>query len=407
MTQSVTQSRISSAQVRFTTPFINTGKPPVRIPRGSSKLAELAKNKWCVEFYFLDKENNKMVRVRSSKQLNRIKEYREKLDSFSELLTVCVEALNNGWNPLKVIKPIKEQRNDCSDILLSDAIEDFLDYHKSKGNRPKTVSSYKSKLKLFLEHHGNGAIREIRDVHITDFLNTLEKRKKWTGVTYNYARIVVNNLFVYLLRYKNVEKNPATGLESRKEIKTELHQVFSDNDFLQIMSWLRENDPYTLLFVQCIYYTCIRPKELRQTQLKFIDLINNRITIPATVAKNKKAMPVQIDISLKYELIKLKIESYPKEFYLFGDVTNVIGRTTIGVNTPYYRFQVCLRNLKLTGKNYTLYSFKHLSNVRKYLAGWTIAEICAANRHSSLVETETYLKDLIKFIPVTKSVPVI
>ena len=79
----------------------------------------------------------------------------------------------------------------------------------------------------------------------------------------------------------------------------------------------------------------------------------------------------------------------------------------IGENKPYNRFQKCLKQLELTGKNYTLYSFKHLSNVRKYIAGWTIAEICAANRHSSLVETETYLKDLMKFIPVTKPVPII
>lgn len=95
----------------------------------------------------------------------------------------------------------------------------------------------------------------------------------------------------------------------------------------------------------------------------------------------------------------------PQSYYLLGNISTIIGPNKIGENTPYYRFQRCLKALNLTDKNYTLYSFKHLSNVRKYLAGWTIAEICAANRHSSLVETETYLKDLIKFIPVTKAVP--
>ncbi|WP_449436188.1 hypothetical protein [Pedobacter steynii] len=85
----------------------------------------------------------------------------------------------------------------------------------------------------------------------------------------------------------------------------------------------------------------------------------------------------------------------------------MIGKNKIGENTPYNRFQRCLIALGLTGKHYTLYSFKHLSNVRKYLAGWSIAEICSANRHSSLVETETYLKDLVKFIPQLKEVPVI
>jgi integrase len=173
------------------------------------------------------------------------------------------------------------------------------------------------------------------------------------------------------------------------------------------MDWLRMNDPYTLLFVKAIYYTCIRPKELRQTKLKHIDITHARIIIPAHISKNKKAIPVQIDSTFKSELMRIGVDNCPAEYYLFGDIINIIGPAMIGENTPYNRFQLCLKELNLKGKNYTLYSFKHLSNVRKYLAGWTIAEICAANRHSSLVETETYLKDLIKFIPVTKSVPVI
>jgi integrase len=408
VTQSVTQSRNSSSNLPFTTPFINTGKQPPRIPRGSNKLAELAKNRWYIEFYFYYDDTAKMVRVRLSKQLNRIKEYQEKLDAFSDLLTNCIEDLNEGWNPFANDEEPMKAHVDCQDKLyLSEAIQKFLKYHDSKGNRPKTISSYKSKLKLFLNHLGDTDVRGINDFSVTDFLNACETTRRWSGVTYNFARITLNNLFVYLKRNKYVDINPATGLESRKEIKSELHQVFSDEDFIKIMDWLRTNDPYTLLFVKTIYYTCIRPKELRQTKLKYINMEYDRIVIPATVSKNKKAIPVQIDITLKTELLGIGIKDYPSEYYLFGDIDNIIGPVMIGENRPYNRFQLCLKALNLTGKNYTLYSFKHLSNVRKYLAGWTIAEICAANRHSSLVETETYLKDLIKFIPVTKSVPVI
>jgi integrase len=408
VTQSVTQSRISSSKIPVTTPFINTGKQPTRIPRGSSKLRELAKNRWYIEFYFPDDKSGKMVRIRLSKQLNRIKDYQEKLDAFSHLLNSCTTSLNEGWNPIaNQERPIKIDIESQYTLYLGEAILKFLEYHKSKGNRPKTIGSYKSKLKLFLSHVGDIDVTTINDFLITDFLNTCESTRQWTGVTYNFARITLNNLFVYLKRYKHVNGNPATGIESRKEIKTEMHQVFSDEDFTKIMDWLKQNDPYTLMFVKTIYYTCIRPKELRQTKLKYINMDYDRIIIPATISKNKKAIPVQLDETLKSELMSLKVQDYPSEYYLFGDINNIIGPTMIGENKPYNRFQVCLKSLSLTGKNYTLYSFKHLSNVRKYLAGWTIAEICAANRHSSLVETETYLKDLIKFIPVTKQVPII
>jgi integrase len=407
-TKSGTKARIQNLQNSFSTPFIHTGKVPTRIPRGSTKLAELAKNRWYVEFYFHDSASGVSNRFRLSQNLNRLKDYQQKVDAFSKLLDRCINDLNEGWNPNEEQEPRGETPEVSYDKLhLSEAILKFLEYHESKGNRPKTIGSYRSKLKLFINHLGDMEVREITDFHITDFLNTCEKTRQWTGVTYNFARITLNNFFVFLKRYKHTETNPATGLESRKEIKTELHQVFSDEDFTKIMTWLKQNDPYTLLFVKTIYYTCIRPKELRQTKLKHINMEYDRIVIPATISKNKKAIPVQIDATLKKELLGIGVKDYPSEFYLFGDINNIIGPTMISENKPYNRFQACLKALSLTEKNYTLYSFKHLSNVRKYLAGWTIAEICAANRHSSLVETETYLKDLIKFIPVTKSVPII
>ncbi len=53
-TKSGTKARIKNPQNSFSAPFIHTGKLPICIPRGSTKLAELAKNRWYVEFYFHD-----------------------------------------------------------------------------------------------------------------------------------------------------------------------------------------------------------------------------------------------------------------------------------------------------------------------------------------------------------------
>ena len=404
--RSLPESALSRPVIPFTNPILNTGKEPSHIPRGSNKYAEIAKNKWNIEFQFYDDNAEKMVRIRLTKQLNRIKEYKDKLEAFLELQASCTTALRSGWNPIDA-RSNAEQVKKVNSIYLEDAKSLFIEYHQGKGTRVTTLRSYISKIQMFIEHLGNRRVDKITDYDITDFLNTYERKRQWSGVTYNYAKISLNNLFKFLIVNKYVSANPVTQLERRKVVRTEKHQVFSDDDFVAIMQWLRAYDPYCLLFIQSIYYTCIRPRELRYTQLKFIDLNKNRITIPAHISKNKKSIPVKIDPAFREELLKLNIEHYPQDYFLFGDTTNIIGRNRIGENTPYNRFQKCLIELNLTNKNYTLYSFKHLSNVRKYLAGWTIAEICAANRHSSLVETETYLKDLIKFIPVTKPIPVI
>ena len=125
---------------------------------------------------------------------------------------------------------------------------------------------------MFINHVGNIRVDKISDFEITDYLNTYERKKHWTGVTYNYAKISLNNLFKFLVVNKYISSNQTTLLERRKEIKTEIHQVFTDDDFILIMHWLRMHDPYCLLFIQMIYYTCTRPKELRYTQLNKMEL---------------------------------------------------------------------------------------------------------------------------------------
>ncbi|RZA02874.1 MAG: site-specific integrase [Sphingobacteriaceae bacterium] len=389
----------------YSIPVIKKGKTIKTIPKGSTKLHEQAKQLWHIEFFFFNEATGKNERLRITNGLNRIKDPKEKLKQFEALQLAYKELLETGYNPLDEKQNEKLKKSIVS-ITIIEAVEKFKEYHISKRTRPTTIRSYLSKIKQFITHVGpSKKVIDISDYDITDYLNTYEASEKWTGVTYNYGKTSLNNLFKFLLVNKYVTTNPVLNLERRKEVRTEIHQVFSEDDFKLIMQWLRANDRYCLLFAQMLYYTCIRPKELRETRLSFIDLKNNKITIPAHISKNRKAIPVKIDVSLKPLLENLNLSQYPSDYYLFGDPKSIIGKDQIGENTPYNKFQACLNALNLKGKNYTLYSFKHLSNVNKYLAGWQIAEICAANRHSSLVETETYLKDLMKFIPVTKDIP--
>jgi integrase len=398
---------MESAEVNYTTPRLFKGKAIDLVPKGSTKAKEEAKQSWYVEFFFYNPGLGEMERFRFSKNLNRIKEPKEKLNLFTELLDTYKDALDGGWSPIDE-KSNEKLKREVVSLTLDKGKELFESYHKAKGTRKKSIQSYLSKVNPFIDFYGaHKSVNEITDYEITHFLNHQEQTEKWLGVTYNNSRIALNNYFKYLKKNKYIEANPVTDTETRTKIATESHQVFSDNDFKTIMDWLQANDPYCLLFVRMIYYTCIRPKELRYLKLKYINLENNTITIPASIAKNKKSLPVHIDPSLRIELDKLDIANSPGEYYLLGSPVTFISENRIGENTPYDRFVRCLKTVKLRNKKYTLYSFKHFSNVKKFKAGWTIAEICSANRHSSLVETETYLKDLLKFVQTDKLIPAI
>jgi integrase len=398
---------MESAEITYTTPRLVKGKSIEAVPKGSTRSKEEAKQSWYVEFFFYNPRTSQMERFRFSKNLNRIKEPKEKLNLFTELLDTYKDALDGGWSPIDE-KSNEKLKREIVSLTLDKGKDLFEAYHKAKGTRKKSIQSYLSKVKAFIDFYGaHKKVNEITDYEITHFLNHHEQSEKWKGVTYNNTRICLNNYFKYLKKNKYIDINPVTDTETRTKIATESHQVFSDVDFKSILEWLQNNDPYMLLFVKAIYYTCIRPKELRYLQLKYINLESNTITIPAHIAKNKKSLPVNIDTSFRKELDKLNLANCPGDYYLFGSTDTIVGPNRIGENTPYNRFQVCLKALKLLNKNYTLYSVKHLSNVKKFKAGWTIAEICSANRHSSLVETETYLKDLLKFVQTDKLIPAI
>jgi integrase len=389
----------------YTEPILNKGKEVKAVPKGSTKAVEQSKLTWYVDFSFYNTTTGKLERFRKTNNGNRIKDPKEKLRHFTGLLAAYKELLESGYNPLDE-RSNENLKKSIVSVTLKEAKDRFVEYHQAKGTRRKSIQTYISKIKYFIDHIGDTTkVVDVTDYDITAFLNHFERTKQWSGVTFNLARISLNNFFTYLKVNKYIAINPVTDIETRKELPTESHQVFTDEDFKLIMEWLTDNDTFTLFFVRMIYYTCIRPNELRHLQLKHISLRNGTITVPATIAKNKKSTPVSIDPSLEREFTKLNISAYPDTFFLLGSPKSIVSKSMIGTNHAYNRFMRCLDELKLQNKGYTLYSFKHMSNISKYKAGWTIAEICAANRHSSLVETETYLKDLLKFVKTEKLIP--
>jgi hypothetical protein len=98
----------------------------------------------------------------------------------------------------------------------------------------------------------------------------------------------------------------------------------------------------------------------------------------------------------------LNLEDYQPNFFLTSTSENIIGSVSLGSNKPYKQFKKALISLNLNEKGYTLYSFKHFSNLQRFQAGWTVAEIMKANRHSSITMTEVYLRNLNKITDISK-----
>jgi integrase len=391
---------------KYTIPKLYTGKAITTIPKGSTKLKELAKNIWYINYTY----EGKQIRVKGD--LNRIKDAVEKELQANILLESIKLDLSNGFNPNDEAGWIENIIKDTTS--LAKAVLMFKAYHQKHQSRKKTIQTYLSKLNALSSYYPNMLIRDITTKNLQNFIQSKIDDSTYSQNSVKSAKRIFSTFFNVCIQLDLIKTNPILGFD--KKIKShkeniEQHIPYNDKDLKTILDYLDLNDKYCAFFCRMIYYTCLRPNEIRGLKLENIDLNKNIITIPASVKKvttNGEKDYIEINESFKPYLEKLNLSQYPKDYFLTGSSTNIVGEKRVGENTPYNKLFVVLKKLKLDNKGYDLYSFKHTSNIKKYLNGWTLSEIMKANRHTSISTTEIYLKKLGQFVDIkTKVIPVI
>jgi integrase len=392
---------------KYSTPELKKGKEITAVPKGSSKAIEQAKQTWYVQYMY----EGKQIRVKEG--INRIKDPAEKAYEAEVLLQSVKEQLKNGYNPLKPQEYIETLRKEY--ILLSDAILEFKEYHIKHGSRPKTISTYLSKLNSLSTQYPDVLLKDLTTKHLEDFILHKIANGKFAQDSVKSAKRILNAFFTVMIKLDNIKFNPKIGfdkkIQSHQEVEDK-HSPYTDYDLKRLLEYLDNNDKYTAFYARMIYYTCIRPGEIRGLKVKDIDLTNRLITIRASVKKsttNSKSQTVEIVENFMKELEQLNLKSFNPEHYLVGSTVNIVGGSQVGINTPYQKLITAFKKIdkieseknpnlkdseKIQNKGYDLYSFKHTSNIVKYNDGWTLAQIMKANRHSSISMTEIYLKKL-------------
>lgn len=385
-------------QSKYTNPEIKRGNPVTEIPKGSTLKKEQAKQTWYVSFHAYDPLSKTMKRKRMTGDINREKDPDQKEERAQILCESVRQLLEGGWNPFDEAgnqKLVKDTLN----IAMSEAVKEFVEHHRTKGSRLKTVQSYESKLKYISAYFGDRKVSDIEESEIFRFMHETANTNTWSPKTFNNAKGIYYGLFEFLKLEKYVKENPFSSIQTKFVPKTERHRVFTDEDFKVIMEAV-DRDRMLALFVRSIYYTCIRPQELMNLKRKHFDFDKNQIYVPAHISKNKK--DGYVHITGDYRKLLEQFTDIDGEYHLFCNDGVLYGEVPYHPNRPYKRFVTILTKLGLDKKGYTMYSFKHFSNVKKFLAGWTVAEIMKANRHASIEETENYLKDLLDFVDTTK-----
>ncbi|WP_028523212.1 tyrosine-type recombinase/integrase [Runella limosa] len=273
---------------------------------------------------------------------------------------------------------------------------DLLEVKKSEL-RKKSGGTYQTALNKFFEFL---QVRNLEGIDITnfdrlkayDFRGFLKMERKNSNRTTNNNMIWVGSIFKMCEKRSIIETNPFTEIEPLPETDSEANTAFTPEHQTLLESWLQENDPVLFAFTRFLYYAFIRPKELRQIRGGDINLNAKTITVRGAIAKNKKTQIVPIHTNL-IKVIGAEVVQLPN-LYLFGRGLTWLSKNQLAENYAYNRHKKALEACGLEGLNYTLYSWKHTGACRAIEAGVNPRKLQGLLRHSSLAETDTYLRSL-------------
>lgn len=249
--------------------------------------------------------------------------------------------------------------------------------------RKKTYWTYYSKVNnfaLWCTKNKIKTIEQINDSVITRFLNELLETK--SNCTYNaYKNTLYRLIPLECLNRKNLVKLSVPAKFFSQKQKDTLRRHF------------KKSHPQLWLFCQMIYFTLIRPGELRLLKLSDINLEEHSITIPAPISKNKKTQTVSIPDELHTVLCKMNIDNLKQDYYLFGS-QHVPGEIPRKADTFAKWHQRELKELGFDTSKYKLYSWKHTGAIFLLKMGASEKEIQIQGRWHSLDMLDKYLRQL-------------
>lgn len=355
--------------------------------------------KYYVEFSAFDAVLGRLRRKRIY-TINSIKNLEQREIAGERLVTEINELLKNGYH----FNDVKKKEIDSKLLEIKTAkyytLESGLNYAlkiKKAEIAVKSYANYKHSKNYILKFADYQSLRHSNIKNIPNefpylFLDYLRDIQKLQGQTINAIISQCKGLYRLLSEREIVGENIFKKIRKQKEIVTSQNQAYSPEQIEKIKNRLIDRDPLLWDFCQFIFYSFMRPNEIRQITKSNIDLKKNIIYLSAEKSKTKRERYIHINKAFKKVIENMEIDNLKTEFLLFN-INNETRTKPIGTNTFMTRYRKHLDILEIP-KNYTLYSWKHTGNVTAYKNGVDIYSLMKQNGHTSIDTTMKYLKSL-------------
>lgn len=246
--------------------------------------------------------------------------------------------LKLGYNPFElesITHTIKEEKTEIllrenpKSPLLTDAFQAFMTSRHERMLEVNTIDAYKGFLGKFenslLEHQLADICKDQLDTKlIKDILSWFHIHHQWNGTTYN------NHLDLWALLLNWWAKKPRNwvkrdefnlGKEGEIDHKTSKpmkNRYFGENIAEKVKHKMKDY-PELLFFHKFIYFSCMRPDEIRNLRIENIDIKGRYIKIIGKTSS--RIVPVCDELAEMFT--GLDLDKYPANYYVIGKAGKV------------------------------------------------------------------------------------
>jgi integrase len=241
--------------------------------------------------------------------------------------------------------------------------------HWVKQNRKwRTIYNYNYYFQLFHEHCGSSAVKELKPIHVEQFL---DKKPEWSQSTKATFLIVIIRAFNWAVKRGIISKNPIAGME-RPSIKSRgLEVLITPQEHETLMKAM---NPAARDFFTAIYESGARPGEISSLEAKHFDAQLNAFVLTDHKMASKGRHRFIYCSPTMLALVKRLMEKHP---------TGPIFRNTWG--RPWTKSSYCpyLRRLtkRLGMRRIIAYGWRHTFAMNYLRSGKSVVNVVEAMGH--------------------------
>ena len=361
--------------------------PPTRENSINYLPAVLKENKtgWLIEYYAQNPQTNKLKRkqIRLERLVRRYSGKREARSHCLQITNSINAKLAGGWSPFFNTEDSRlyEKLSTVAKIFLSE---------KKKELRENTLRSYSSFCKMLLEWSQKTApdlyCSMFTKIWAVRYMDYIYNERNCNITTYNNQIKMGRALFNWAKERCYSRENPFELIKLKPKQKKQ-RTIIPPEIREKIKQYLLKNDPNFLPVCELVFFSLIRPNEIKNLRVGDIDFSGKAIRVSGEIAKNHNTRHSALNEDL-IERLSTMVRGTPKDWFVFGSDLRP-AKSRIGNGRFGYHWRKMRDTLKLPS-TMQLYSLRDTGIFEMLKSGIDDLSVMQHADHSSLNITTIY-----------------